>query len=248
MKKYLNLSYFVLILISIIFFPSLQANIMKLRASSNINFKPNIATVQITISSKDKEASQAVAKNAKKITSVLTYLKKTLPGKDNVSTTNYQLTPDYQWDEKNKKNILIGYESSMQLTIIEEKLPQLGSLLDGLVKIGLIEINNVNLENNNTEKYQEQALNMAIKKGITQAHDLASTAKIKLGRLKYLEPLSSMAPRPVYKMNSLLASATSPSTPIAQGKLTLSQTVELIFTFNPYKKLKASKKRKSSKN
>ncbi len=93
---------------------------------------PNTLVLQIESWGKASSAKAAQDLQAIQYGNLKTVVEKFKIKKEDFSTTNYSLNPEYFYDQKTQNNKVIGYRVSHQLSIIFRTVAESGKLIDAL--------------------------------------------------------------------------------------------------------------------
>lgn len=205
--------------------------IIHVTATASADAIPDRASVSAGVQTSGKTAQEAMAKNAELMTRVFATLAANGIAEEDVSTTNLNLSPRYDYEQRtNGQPRLVGYQTSNQITVISRDLDRTGLLIDALIKAGVNNINGINFVVSDTESAQTKARTAAIKKAQVKARQMAHDANVSLGRLLSLREGS--APGPIGYNDVVMARSESlnAAPPLAPGQRDISSTVTLSYT------------------
>jgi len=198
-------------------------------SSAEVRVTPDRATVRISVQTKESTASAAASANAKKQSAVLDALRKAGISNDRISTTDYNVNPDYRY-EPNVDPILTGYSVTNTVIVDIRDISQVGKVLDAALGSGANLVSSLEFYASNTDAARKQAMTEAITKARSEAEVAARAAGGSLGGLLELNVdniSSNPPPRPMYKM----AMDAAGSTPISPGQQTLNVNVSTRWSF-----------------
>lgn len=204
--------------------------VIHVTATANVDVIPDRVSVSAGVQSDGKTAQEAMARNSELMRSVFATLAANGIAERDISTTNLNLNPRYDYEQRtNGQPLLVGYRASNQITIVSRDLNQTGQLIDSLLQAGLNNINGVNFTVSEPEAAQAQARAAAIEKAKIKARMMAQSANVRLGRLLSLREGS--APGPIRYDNVVMARAESMSSapPLAPGQREIGSTVTLSY-------------------
>jgi hypothetical protein len=127
-----------------------------------------------------------------------------------VNATRLQVQPEYSWNEKDRKRVLLGYMVSRQVEVELRDLDQLGPLLERAVDAGANQLGEAALDSTRRKELERQALSLAVKDAQANAEVLASAAGARLGPVRTLNASASAPPMPMYRMAADMAVAAAP--------------------------------------
>jgi len=175
-------------------------NTMSVSAEGKVKAVPDIATVNLGVLTQGGTPAKVQEENSKKINKIIDYVKSKGISKDDISTANFNIYPQYNYD--NGRNEIIGYQLNQTITIkvrgINESTEMLGEILQGAVSEGANEINGVTMGFDDPDNLRQQARQIAIEKAKEKALELANTAGIKLGKVVSVSESGGGYPTPYY--------------------------------------------------
>jgi len=144
--------------------------------------KPDIALVTLSVVTEGKTVSDVQKKNTEKMNSVIDYLKKNGIEEKDIKTTNYNLSPRYNY-EYNKTPQIIGYEITQSLEVKVRDLDKVGEILEGSVNSGVNQIYSLYFKVDKDEAFKLEAKALAIGDAKKKAEETAKQLGVKLGKL-----------------------------------------------------------------
>jgi len=202
-------------------------------ASAEAKYTPDRATVSIAVQTKGTTAEAAAADNAKKQNTVLTSLRALGMTNEQLSTTGYNVSPEYRYPQ-NQAAVLTGYTVTNTILADVRDIKQVGKVLDAALSSGSNLISSLEFYASNTDVARGKALADAVSKARAQADIAARAAGGSLGQLLRLDvggENSAVSPRPMYSMRATAAAA--PETQINPGQQTVSMMVSGSWQFIP---------------
>lgn len=196
-----------------------------------VKIKPDVAYLTLSVETNAKKASDAARDNAEKMKNVLDKLKSQLGKEDKITTTGYQLSPIYEYNDKIKKSELTGYRASNGVVVETKGLDELGKLIDSATQVGANRIDSLSFDTDKREEYRRRALVEAVQDAKGTADTVARASGVKIVRILKISP-SYEVPRPVFREFGVTAKLAAPQaapTPIEPGELTVSATVNIVF-------------------
>ena len=143
-----------------------------------------------------------------------------------VNATGLQVQPDYNWNEKERKQVLQGYVVGRQVEVELHDLDQLGTLLERAVTAGANQVGGASLDSTRRKELERQAMALAVQDARLNAETLARAAGAELGTVRTLNASSSPPQVPMYRMAADMAAAAPPPQATYQaGEMTFSATV-----------------------
>ena len=202
-------------------------------ASAEAKYAPDRATVSIAVQTQAPNASAAAAENAKRQTAVLNSLRALGMTNEQLSTTGYNVNPDYKYSQNNSPT-LVGYTVTNTVLADVHDLKQVGKVLDAAVGSGSNSVSSLAFYASNTDAPRQQAIMAAVAKARADAEAAARAAGGSLGALLHLSigGESAPRPRPMYMAKTMAAESAAP-TPINPGQQSITMTVSADWRFVP---------------
>ncbi len=178
--------------------------------SGSAVIQPDMATLSINVTVKEKDASAAKAQADKRVAQYFDFLKAQGIEKKDINAANISTSPDYVYDKEKEESVIRGYNASRSVTVKVHDLNKLNTLLDGALKSGLNDISAVEFGVNNPEKYREEVRQKAISDAISQAKSVAKGFGTELGAV-YSIGYNAPQPVPVMARNKMMLAAGAPA-------------------------------------
>jgi len=145
-----------------------------------------------------------------------------------VDSTRLQVQPDYRWDEKASKQVLLGYVVNRQIEVEVHDLDRLGTLLEKSVSAGVNQLGGARLDSSRRKELEREALTKAVDDARLNADALARAAGAKLGPVQSISAAGTM-PVPMYAQKAMSVAAAPPMADEADQSY---QPSEMKFTAN----------------
>ena len=142
---------------------------------------PDTARADIGLITEGKDTVTVQNENSSKMNAVIKFLKERGVSEADIKTSNYSLSPKYEYDKG--KSSLVGYILNQNLTVTIRNLEKIGEILDGAVRSGANQINSVSLFIERPEELKNKAREEAVKQAKEKAAFTSKTAGFRLGRL-----------------------------------------------------------------
>ncbi len=195
-----------------------------------VSVAPDTAKVVAGLVTEGKDSISVQTENSGKINKVVDYLKKEGIAGGDIKTSNYNLSPKYEYTKGQSK--LVGYVLNQSVEITIRDLTQTGKILDGVVNNGANEINSVSLFVDKPEDLKNKAREAAIKQAKEKAAAAAKAAGFGLGRIVGFSE-NTVGQPPIYYQSmvkgggGIAASAAAPQ--IQPGSQEI--TIDIVLTY-----------------
>lgn len=200
---------------------------MTLTGTGIVLVAPDMATINLGVSSFDEKASQAMQQNSSAMARIFKSLKEANIEPRDIQTSQLSLNP--RWEHRsNSQPRIIGYEALHTLMVRVRALPSVGSVLDVLTKLGANRINSISFGIQKPRPHQDDARRAAVRDARAKAELYAEAAGIELGQILSLSENGGVQrPQPMARME--MAMAASDAVPIAEGELGIRSNVTIVF-------------------
>jgi len=234
MKKYNNIA--ISFLFALLFVTSSNAQSIKyeqqtlnVNGSGEVNITPDLANISFAVETNAKTAASAVKENAEKTNNVLEALKSQIGKDDKLSTTGYNLSPMYEYNDQTKKSEFTGYRAINSVLVKTYNLKNIGTLIDSAAEAGSNSIQGLTFDSTKRNEYMREALAKAVEDAKATAEIVASAAGVKITTIYQISP-SYNYPMPVYRdfAEGKMAAA-PPPTPIEAGEISIKASVNMVF-------------------
>lgn len=167
-------------------------NVVEVFGDGEITVVPDLAIINAEVSTQAKTAKAAKDQNSKDMNNVIAAVKKFGVAEKDIKTTNFNVFPEYSYDNNVQK--LIGYRVSNSVEIKNRKLDKTGELLDVLVDAGSNVVNGVSMTVEDVAAIQGDALNAAVKNATAKAQKVAKDNGLKISGIAKIVEIDSGSP------------------------------------------------------
>jgi len=175
--------------------------------SGEVAAEPDLAHVTLGVEARKPTMAEARAAVATTVDRVLALTRDLRIDPKLVNATRVQVQPEYSWNEKDRKRVLLGYIVSRQVQVELRDLEQLGPLLERAVDAGVNQVNDPVLESSRRKSLEREAMAKAVEDARLNAETLARAAGVRLGPVRALNGSSSAPPMPMYRRGAVMADA-----------------------------------------
>jgi uncharacterized protein YggE len=212
--------------------PTSELQTLDVSGDGTASADPNLADIFVTVESNAQTADAAQSANADAVTNLRLALVGSSYVKE-VTTSSFNVYPDYTYDPNTGASISNGYRVTHSLKISTEKTAAVGKILDIATASGASTIDYVqfSLSDKAVEDLKQTALEDAAGKAIAKAQTLASASKVTLGKPIKVSENSYYSP-PIYYGNTYAmagAVAEKSSTQVVPGQIEVTATVSISY-------------------
>jgi uncharacterized protein len=199
--------------------------------SGTVYAKADIANINVGVKTGPKKtAAEATQESTNKMNSIISELKKLGIDEKDIKTSDYNLSPVYNWTEVRGQE-LIGYEISQTLVLKIRDLNKIGDVIAKTTEQGANQIGDISFTIDDEFALKNQAREMAIQKAKEKAALIAAQSGMKLGSIKNVSEGSDAVPYPTYSNAKLDAAAggketlTAPAIQTGQNEIKIEVTL-----------------------
>lgn len=195
-----------------------------------VQVKPDMAHVQVGVTTEAEKASDAVLENSDKMEDLLDTLKMHDIAEKHVQTSGFNVTPmqSYNRDRKEPPRI-VGYRVTNQVRVTVLDTERLGAILDALVQAGGNQIHGIGFSVSKPEPHLDEARRRAMSDALRRARLYAEEAGVSIGRPILIRETSVDVPQPKRFAEGGRAAAMRADVPIAEGEQSLSATIHVTY-------------------
>lgn len=189
--------------------------------------KADLAMIILGVETEDTSAGDAVQENAMRMSNVIEALKNLGVDEDSMETSSFQVYRIYD-DQGNPK----GYRVINSLKVKTMKLDQVGRIIDIAIEAGANKVESIHftLSDERMESLKKEAYLEAVRDAEEKAKLIAEELGIEITGV-YSVSESLYRPYTYYDMG-LKAIAEAASTPIIEGTITISASVQIIYNID----------------
>jgi uncharacterized protein YggE len=179
--------------------------------SAEVAAEPDMAHVTLGVEARKPTMAEARTAVAATVDRVLALTRDLRIEPKLVNATRVQVQPEYSWNEKDRKRVLLGYLVSRQVQVELRDLEQLGPLLERAVDAGVNQVNDPVLDSSRRKSIEREAMAKAVEDARLNAETLARAAGARLGPVRTLNGSTSAPPMPMYRQGAVMADAAMPA-------------------------------------
>lgn len=189
-----------------------------------VSGKPDVAYLTLGVSTEDKEAAKAASINAATTSAVIDAIVRSGVAKNDIETAQYTVSP--VMDYRSQRPVTTGYQISNIVRVKVRALAKVGAVIDAAMAAGANNVQNVRFEVDDNTKLRQRALVEAIANARADAELIASTMKVRLGKVVSVTQFGPSIPRPL----EFSAMKTAAETPILPGDVDVTASVTVVYS------------------
>ncbi len=187
---------------------------MQMPRTISVSGTPDIARLSLAVQRRDVSMDVARDATVKVSRDFLALCKKLGIPEKKIRTSGLTINPEYRWDEKENKQVFIGYFVQRQLQVEINDLDKLGDVIEGAIDAGVNEVSPPQLDSSKAKDLNRDALAAATADAKANAERIATSLGVKLGPVRMVNAGTSM-PQPPMPMMDMRVQAMSAR---AEGK------------------------------
>lgn len=194
---------------------------------------PDIFPVTITLkdTSLDTAATQALIEgDARKIIDRTQSMKM---ASGDVDVSNLSVSPEYRWDDKERKQVFLGNTYRREIKLRFHKLADLGIFVEALPKAKHVQINTGGFESSKADELRRELVAKAVGDARSTAETMARAVGKRVGPVHNISNQSFNVSYVVFDDPSpmdVAAPAPAPAITLREGTIQLDQNVYIIYT------------------
>ncbi|MDO5132728.1 MAG: SIMPL domain-containing protein [Eubacteriales bacterium] len=152
-------------------------------AKGSVYAEPDLAELRFGVRTQGAAAADAQAENSRTVDSVVKVLKENSIKEENIQTTWYDVSPQYDWNTGNGDTIT-GFSVSTTLSVKGVAIAEAGKLISACTEAGANEFNGITYSCSEYQVLYTQAQQKAVEAAREKADALANAAGRSLGSIK----------------------------------------------------------------
>lgn len=189
---------------------------------------PDMAMISVGVSHQDRDAAAAMAQASTAAAEVLNRLTALGVGPADMQTSQVNLSPVYGSRSSGDTVQIDGFRAELTMQVRVRDLPALGRILGAVVQDGANQFSGLQFGLLAPEAAQDAARQAAVAEALRKAQILAQAAGVNLGQVVSISENGGGGGMPMMRM----AADSMADVPIAQGELTMRQSVTLVIALN----------------
>lgn len=211
------------------------SNTISVTGDGKVSAKPDMAILSFGFEETQSTSKAALDTVNQKIIQAQKILKDNGIADSDITTTNLNIYPEYNYTEKVRR--LIGQRASQTLEVkvkkIDDKASKVVQIIDQLSTIDNVQINSVHFDIEDKTKLFSQARELAFQKAEQKAKELAKISKVNLGKPVSISDstydIASPTSNTLYKADMVSLSSAGGGTSVATGEMNISINLSILW-------------------
>ncbi|TSC82265.1 MAG: hypothetical protein G01um101419_619 [Parcubacteria group bacterium Gr01-1014_19] len=174
------------------------ARTISVSAEGKVVVAPDLATLSFSVVSQGKDPVKLQEDNNTKINTAIEFVKSQGVAAADVKTADYNLSPNYHWDEKTRVSSIDGYTLNQTVIVKVRDLSKVASILGGLPARGINQLGGVNFSIDDPDKFLNEAREEAFSKARAKAEAMAKYNGVRLKKVVNFTEYGGGYPGPIY--------------------------------------------------
>lgn len=164
------------------------ASTIQVQSTEEVKVTPDMAEINFAVSTQEADPKAAQEKNSQDLNKVIEFLKQSGVDETSIQTSNYGLSPIYDYTSGQK---ITGYQMRTSILVSNLPIDKVGTLVSSSIATGINNIDSISyLSSKYDESYQE-ALKKAIESSKVKAEAIAAASGTSLGGIFHIEEVST---------------------------------------------------------
>jgi uncharacterized protein len=196
---------------------------------ATVSVEPDLAELDIGVLSQAQTSQAAADQNAAKSRQLVAQLQRLVnPG--DIKSVNLSINPNYRYPKEGGAAVVTGYTASNTVRLALRDLSQLRKVIDAATQAGASSINRLTFDLKDEKAARARALAQAAGQAQSGAEALASSLKLKIGKLIRIEEVQPVIISPAREVEvSALQEASPDQAAIAPGTIQIHASVNLVY-------------------
>lgn len=174
------------------------ARVLSVSAEGKTAVSPDIAEVSFSVVSQGENPQMLADKNNDKMAAVVNNIKGNGVDAKDITTTNYDLQPNYSYDKNTGRSYIYNYTLTQTVFVKIRNLGNVAKVIGGVTPLGVNQIGSVSFRVEDSDKFLGDARKDAFKKAEAKAAEIAKASGVQLGRITNVNEYQNY-PIPYYK-------------------------------------------------
>lgn len=189
---------------------------------------PDMATISMGVTTEGKTAAEAMAANSAQVAAMLVALAEAGIEASDVQTSQLNLSPriDHSGSSRGEAPKVVGFTASNMLNVRIRDLDAMGEILDAVLESGANQFYGLSFGLNEPQESEDLARQRAVADAMRKAALYAQAAGLELGAVISISEAGQHVAQPMMMQAESMVRG---SVPIAQGEITTSASITIVF-------------------
>jgi uncharacterized protein YggE len=206
--------------------PAVQGTLLSVSAEGASEGRPDMATINLGVTSEGQTAQAAMQENARRMTALTQALRRAGVAERDIQTSNVSVYPQQQYQEGQPPRIT-GYQANNTVTAKVRNINNTGRVIDAAVAAGGNTVHGVAFSYQDAEAQLDTARRDAVREARRRADLYAEALGMRVHRIVAVSEGAGFTPPIPVRMERMAASDVS--TPISPGEIETRVSVSVTF-------------------
>lgn len=207
-----------------------QGTLLTVSAEGLSEGRPDMATINLGVTTEGRTAQEALAENARRMTALTQALRRAGIAERDIQTSNMSVYPQQQYRE-GQQPLITGYQANNSVTAKIRNIDNTGRVIDAAVGAGGNTVNGVSFSYQNPDTQLDVARRNAVQEARRRAELYANALGMRVARVVAVSEGGGYSPPLPIMVTASRMAAQDAATPVAPGEIetrvSLSVTFEL---------------------
>ena len=209
------------------------ARTITVTAQGKTTATPDEADISFSVIAQGANPATLSNTSNQKMNSVMSFIASEGIVTSDITTVNYNLQPNYQYDKNGNQIGVLDYTLTQTVEVKIRDLTKTAAVLGGLAPLGVDNISNVDFTFQNPDEFIALAREDALSKAKSEAQSMASEANASLGDVLTITESSYVpGPLPVYAMAESTGAMNASTPSISPGTQDVTDEVTATYALN----------------
>lgn len=208
-----------------------EVDTISVNGTGEITAVADTVSISLSVVTENADLIEALKENSNKMNEVISFLKSYDIEDKDIKTTNYSISPRYEYDENWNNRHLVGYEIYQTVGVKIRDLSKVGEIIAGATNNGVNTIGQLQFVIDDDEALIEQAKNEAIADAKSQAANLEQQLGVKLSKIVGFYESGTTVPSPYNyaRAVSAVADEAAIAPTIEAGENTITSSITIVY-------------------
>lgn len=210
---------------------------LQVTGQAKVSKTPDRVYIDIGVTTEARKSEIAAQQNGARLSAVIAAVKRTAASGTQLTTTEYSISPNYNYPRDGGTPTIVGYTASNVVQVRLDDLGSVGRVIDAATQAGSNNVQDIRFALRDEDGPRDEALRDAALRARLDADALAAALGLRIVRvLSVIDQSPEGGPiYPQFRLASKLAVA-APATPVEGGTIDVNATVTLTVEVAPTKR------------
>ncbi|MEQ1820540.1 MAG: SIMPL domain-containing protein [Terricaulis sp.] len=206
----------------------IQGTLLSISADGTSEARPDMATINLGVTTEGQTAAAALAENARRMTTLNAALRRAGIAERDIQTSNVSVYPQQVYVEGEQPRIT-GYQANNSVTVKVRRIDNTGRVIDAAVGAGGNTVNGVSFSHSDPDAQLDIARRDALTEARRRADLYASALGMRVERIVTISEGGGFSPPMPVAFERLQAQDAAAPTPVAPGEIETRVSVNVTY-------------------